>query len=154
MIEVLVALLVLAIGLLGLAALQATGQRYSGNASLRTQAIILAQDMIERMRANQTAVAATPSATAETFYNITTKLTVATPDCSSSCTTANMAIYDVKNWQTNVSSLLPDGAGTISVTGPVGGVYTVITTINWRERQTAGATTGTALRILTLTTSL
>ena len=55
MVEVLVSLLILSIGLLGLASLQASGLRYSGNSALRTQALILTQDMIERIRANPTA---------------------------------------------------------------------------------------------------
>ena len=52
-IEVLVALLVLAIGLLGLAALQAQGLRFNHDAYVRTQATQLAYDIIDRMRANR-----------------------------------------------------------------------------------------------------
>ncbi len=51
-IEVLVALLVLAIGLLGLAALQAQGLRFNHDAYVRTQATHLASDIIDRMRVN------------------------------------------------------------------------------------------------------
>ena len=58
LIEVLVALLVLAIGLLGLAALQAQGLRFNHDAYVRTQATHLAYDIIDRMRANNTNVAA------------------------------------------------------------------------------------------------
>ena len=155
LIEVLVALLVLAIGLLGLAALQATGMRYSGNASLRTQVIILSQDMIERMRANPTAVAASPAGSDNTNYKITSTLTAATPNCSSGCSSTDMATYDVKNWQINLASLLPEGTGTIVVTDEGSSIYKVETTINWRERQTEGATTATATaRTFTLETRL
>lgn len=57
-IEVLIALLVLAIGLLGLAALQAQGLRFNHDAYVRTQATHLAYDIVDRMRANQANVAA------------------------------------------------------------------------------------------------
>ena len=50
LIEVLVSLLVLAIGLLGLAALQTQGVRFNHDAATRTQATNLANDLLERMR--------------------------------------------------------------------------------------------------------
>jgi len=53
LIEVLVAMLVLAIGLLGLAALQAQGLRFNGEAFVRTQATVLAGDLIDRIRADR-----------------------------------------------------------------------------------------------------
>lgn len=52
LIEVLVAIVVLATGLLGLAGLQVWGVRNTNNAYLRSQATLLANDMAERMRAN------------------------------------------------------------------------------------------------------
>lgn len=53
MIEVLVALLVLAIGLLGFALLQTMNLRYTQSANQRTQAINLAYDLLDQMRANR-----------------------------------------------------------------------------------------------------
>jgi type IV pilus assembly protein PilV len=58
LIEVLVAMLVLAIGLLGLAALQTQGVRFNHDAMVRTQATALAYDIIEKMRANSLNTAA------------------------------------------------------------------------------------------------
>jgi len=58
LIEVLVALLVLSIGLLGLAALQVQGLRFNHDALVRTQATNLAYDIVDRMRANRANVAA------------------------------------------------------------------------------------------------
>lgn len=57
MIEVLVALLILAIGLLGMAGLQTLSLRNAHDAYLRTQATILAVDMVERMRAGNGSMA-------------------------------------------------------------------------------------------------
>lgn len=57
LIEVMVALVIVAVGLLGLAGLQATSLQTNSNAEKRTQATIVANDMIERMRANPVGVA-------------------------------------------------------------------------------------------------
>lgn len=53
LIEVLVAVLVLAIGLLGIAALQASALRNSQNSFERTQAVTLTYSMLDVMRANR-----------------------------------------------------------------------------------------------------
>lgn len=53
MIEVLIALLVLAIGLLGFALLQTMNLRYTQSAQYRTQATNLAYDLLDQMRANR-----------------------------------------------------------------------------------------------------
>jgi len=61
LLEVLIALLVLSIGLLGLAALQTTGLRSNEMASMRTTATQLAYDISDRMRANPGRAAAAPT---------------------------------------------------------------------------------------------
>jgi type IV pilus assembly protein PilV len=53
LLEILVALLILTIGLLGLGTLQMTSLRYNHSALLRSQATLLAQDILDRMRANR-----------------------------------------------------------------------------------------------------
>ena len=58
LLEVLIALLVLSIGLLGLAALQTTGLRSNQMASMRTTSTHLAYDISDRMRANPAGVEA------------------------------------------------------------------------------------------------
>ena len=55
LLEVLVAILVLSLGLLGLAQLQSVGIRSTHGAYLRTQATLLAGEMLDSMRANLTA---------------------------------------------------------------------------------------------------
>ncbi|AUZ44711.1 type IV pilus modification protein PilV [Pseudomonas orientalis] len=52
LIEVLVAVLVLAIGLLGAAALQLNAPKYTDNARMTSQASFIAYDMLDRIRAN------------------------------------------------------------------------------------------------------
>jgi type IV pilus assembly protein PilV len=58
LIEVLVALVVLSVGLLGLAALQSTAVEFNHDAYLRSQATILAYDIADRMRTNRQAAVA------------------------------------------------------------------------------------------------
>lgn len=53
LIEVLVALLILSVGLLGLAGLQGRGLRESNSALLRSQGVQYAEDILDRMRANR-----------------------------------------------------------------------------------------------------
>lgn len=52
LLEVLVSLVLLSIGLLGLAGLQATALKSGHSASMRSQATILAYDILDEMRAN------------------------------------------------------------------------------------------------------
>ncbi|MGF1548025.1 MAG: type IV pilus modification protein PilV [Thiotrichales bacterium] len=54
-VEIMVALLILSIGLLGLASLQVIGVKNSGNAYYRTQAVMIANETVERIRMNKPA---------------------------------------------------------------------------------------------------
>ncbi|HSP31767.1 MAG TPA: type IV pilus modification protein PilV, partial [Halomonas sp.] len=53
MLEVLVSMIVIAIGLLGYAGLQATSMKNGNTAYLRSQATMLSHDIVERMRVNR-----------------------------------------------------------------------------------------------------
>lgn len=94
-IEVLVALVILSVGLLGLAALQAEGLRGSSSAIQRTAAVNLASDIADRMRANRAALdsyvvnaATTPSTPATRCVEVVSGGTAVVP---SPCTAAQMA---------------------------------------------------------------
>ena len=58
LLEVLIALLVLAIGLLGLATLQTVGLKFNQESYLRSQAVLIAYDIIDRIRSNPVAKSA------------------------------------------------------------------------------------------------
>ncbi len=107
MIEILVTLIILSIGLLGMAALQLTGIRSANSSTYRTQATLLADDLAERMRANITAVdanafmavnstaincAAAPNPYCGEYYDGTNAV------AAQSCTSAQMASYDINVW--------------------------------------------------------
>jgi type IV pilus assembly protein PilV len=127
MVEILVTIFVLAIGLLGLAGLQATGLKNNQSAYLRTVAMQQAYDMADRIRANPggkdagdyDAISGTPS----------------DPGCiTSGCSTAQMAQYDAYEWNTDNAALLPSGLGTVTRSGKM---FTV--TLMWDDDHT-GAT--------------
>lgn len=131
LLEVLIALLVLSIGLLGLAALQTTGLRSNEMASMRTTATMLAYDISDRMRAN-------PQGIVDSNYKIGSgALTVSTTDCTSvDCTTAQMAMFDLVQWKTALTRL-PGGQGDITQTAGTPLVHTI--TVRWDENRTGAS---------------
>ncbi|MGZ4960105.1 MAG: type IV pilus modification protein PilV [Methylomonas sp.] len=125
LIEVLVATVVLSIGLLGLAALQANNLKNNQSAYFRSQATQLAYDIADRMRANVTA--------SNSYLSTTMAVTAATQqaDCttvSTTCTPAKMAQNDLYELKSALATALPGGSATIT---NAGGVFTV--TVNWDD---------------------
>lgn len=109
LIEVLVSVFIMAIGLLGLAALQANNLKNINNSQFRTLAATYAYDMAERMRSNRTAALAGEY----------------TEDCSSD---------DCKEWklqisQDVISGGLPTGSGEVTQSG---NLFTI--TVEWDEQ--------------------
>ena len=107
-VEALVALIVLAVGMLGIASLYVTTLRASGSAGSRMQAINLASDLADRIRANRTAEAAYAGAAAA---NGTSCIGTGV-----SCTPDQMAAHDLFVWQAAIQATLPGPpAGTVTV---------------------------------------
>ena len=104
LLEVLVALVVLSIGLLGLSGLQTTSLRNNHAAFLRSQATLLNNDIADRMRANR------DSATAGN-YNIDYAGTPTVVSCVGSCSAVQVAQIDVAEWRAYVERLPDDRAG-------------------------------------------
>lgn len=142
LIEVMIALLVLAIGILGAGALQTVGLQTTQGAYLRSQGIILASDIVDRMRANRKALAAYVVATgAVTVTDI--------PSCwiaAGGCTPAEIANADLSRWKNSLTNTLPNGVGQIASNG--GDNYTV--TVTWDENEWAGAARGNTPQSVTL----
>lgn len=100
LIEVLIALVVLALGLLGLAALQNFSLRANHQSMQRTQATVAIQSIIDRMRAN-------PAGVAGGNYELPayTNAPPASPNCASTvCTTSDVANYDLAGWIQQLTS--------------------------------------------------
>jgi type IV pilus assembly protein PilV len=151
LLEVMVALLILSIGLLGLAAMQLTGMRYNTDAYARTQATIFAYDIIDRIRANPVGringnynVANTAAANATiAAYNA---CSAAGCNCDgAACTSANLALNDLGKWY-NAQATINQAAAIGGLPGAdqnnratidvvvAGTTVTVTVTMNWRER--------------------
>jgi type IV pilus assembly protein PilV len=122
LIEVLIAMLVLAVGLLGLAGLQATSLKNNQSAYNRSQATQLAYDLADRMRAN---IAGKARYTAILPSSATAKANCLT---TTGCTPADLAENDLFEWNSAVSNNLPSGIGTLAVTG---NMFTI--RITWDE---------------------
>ena len=130
LIEVLIALLVLSVGLLGLASLQAKGLKMNYSAYSRTQAVLLANDITDKMRANPTQIAAGK------FNNVTAP--TANPDClNATCNPDELADHDIANWYLALQRDLPNGDGTITRNGTV---FTV--TVMWDDERNGATGTG------------
>ena len=130
LIEVLVALLVLSVGLLGLAGLQANGSKFNNSAYLRTQAYIQAYDMADRMRNNLDGVKAGNYNAVPALADVVDAGTL-TKDCvAETCTPAQMATYDMEVWQKSNNLLLPTTTGG-SITNNNNGTFTI--TVSWNE---------------------
>ena len=120
LLEVLIALLVLSVGLLGLAALQANTLQFNQSAYLRSQATSLAYDMADRMRANR-------EAALNGDYNA--GLANPIPDCDD-VAAGTVVERDLASWRIALACALPVGNGSVAVTVP-GGVVTI--TVQWDE---------------------
>ena len=126
LVEVLIALLVLSIGLLGLAALQTQALKFNQGAFLRTHATTLAYDILDRMRANRDQASSTNSY----ITAAGTGIPAMTTNCEASdCSPSDMAEYDLNKWKAALQARLPNGDGTISVSGSI---FTITT--QWDSR--------------------
>ena len=114
LIEVLVALVILSVGLIGLAALQTGGLRNNNSALIRSRAVLAAEDILDRMRANRT------DALGED-YDIALGTAV-------DGTYTGMVLTDLTEWRGSLSLQLANGDGSVDVSG---GIATVV--VQWTE---------------------
>ena len=117
LVEVLVAMFVVAMGILALAGLLQASTRYSKMSELRSTATLLANDIADRMRANSVGAALGPGG-----YDLTDHAfpspqaptpTHAACTSDASCTAAELAKVDVADWTARVKATLPKGSAWI-----------------------------------------
>jgi type IV pilus assembly protein PilV len=129
LVEVLISLVVLSIGLLGMAKLILVSSHSNDSAYMRSQATALAYEMLDNMRANAAAAEAHS-------YDTTLGTMPANPgSCvqpNSACSQTQLAQWDVYNWKQHLSAAvtygaLPSGTGSVvtSATTPVSATITV-----------------------------
>ena len=104
MLEILISIIILSIGLLGLASLQAFSLKNAGNANYRGAATQQAYDLADRMRANKAALDIGS-------YNNQQGVLVTSCFQAAGCNTLEMAQMDVFVWNENNARLLPGGRG-------------------------------------------
>jgi type IV pilus assembly protein PilV len=131
LLEVLVTMIVVALGLLGHASLIAVSAKDNHTAFMRSQATLLAYDIIERVRINQTLAKAGS-------FNIALGGAVGNG--------ATIQLTELRDWRANIARALPSGDGSVNVDGS--GNVTIV--IQWSE-VIKGATDG-AITPTTFTT--
>ncbi|NYZ66150.1 type IV pilus modification protein PilV [Endozoicomonas sp. SM1973] len=145
--EILISILVLSIGLLGLAGMQAVGLKNNNQSFDRSYAVFLANNILDRIRAN-------PNADYTT--NLNTAPSVAANSCETgACNASQLRDYDLAQWkcllgrfnsngncatltiggdgqEAQVEGLLSDGTGSIART-VAGGTVRYTITIEWAD---------------------
>lgn len=137
LIEVLIATLVLAVGLLGLAGLQAASIKNNLSAFNRSQTTQLAYDMADRMRANKNESVDPTTGNviaASTYLAMASTAAVVQASCATTtgCTAAQMAQNDLFQWNAALTNTLPSGTGTITAVAATR-VFTI--TVNWDDNR-------------------
>jgi type IV pilus assembly protein PilV len=122
LVEALVALVVLSVGMIGIAALYGQGLGAGRTALYRTQAVNLAADMADRIRVNRRGDANYGGAAADNGCG---------PGGATNCTPAQMAAHDLFTWQAQVTALLPGGVGVVQYAGTTPPTYTI--QVTWQE---------------------
>ena len=134
LIEVLVSMFILAVGLLGVLAMQVNSHKSNQRASFSTEAQLLASDMVDRIFAYDDVNTTTDNGD---YDDIDTSKDVDDPNCIGSaggCTPAQQKTYDTWDWKRQLATRLPGGIGTVTYSG---NMYTV--TVMW-DQEISGAT--------------
>jgi type IV pilus assembly protein PilV len=150
LLEVLIALLVLSIGLLGIGKLMMLSARANDSAYMRSQATALAYTILDAMRANRQAAIVQGYDTAMGVFPGAVVCTVAAP-----CNSGQQAQCDLNLWGTSLAAELPLGQGSVAtvvapdvVTGANNVTATV--TVQWSDKvaeQTFGAPAGNVVSV-------
>ena len=130
--EVLVSVLVLSVGLLGVASMQGKSLRGTNGATTRTKAVAIAKDMVERIRSN--------NANAGAYDEISVDSGASAPTEPAGCpgTGCVIATYDVYRFNLAVREL-PESSASISLNTTAGVSGEVTVTVTWQNPNDASA---------------
>jgi type IV pilus assembly protein PilV len=123
LLEVLIALLIFSFGLMGLAALQSFSVKNNQSSNFRSQATVLAYQIIDDMRANHRAVL-----TGHYFTDYTATNCLAADPAGATTAETDLAV-----WRNNIACALPGGMGAVHF--PVAGQVDVL--ITWTDARWA-----------------
>ncbi len=113
LLEVVIALAIISVGVLGMMTLQINGGRLANEVAHTTVANMLLQDMAGRIQANAVEAAKGLNSNYQKEGN---KSQATNPNCFSAtnaCTSADIAINDIAEWQQNVSAALPGSTAVV-----------------------------------------
>jgi len=122
LVEAMIALLVISVGLLGIASLQLTAMNQNTSSLHNSQAVWYAYNMSDRIRAN--------IGEFDTYNGARTSTSTAEDCMSVSCIPADMVKSDIAEWATMVGNL-PGGLGVISSPG-----NELLVTVMWDDNGT------------------
>jgi type IV pilus assembly protein PilV len=130
LIEVLIAMFVLSVGMLGSTGLMLQGRAGAVNTNYEAKALQMTLGIAEQMRANIVGVQGGN-------YNALKTASASDPGCiAAQCSTAQMAAYDAYIWKQALSSNLPSGAGEVNITTAGANDDSIFTiTVNWSQAQ-------------------
>lgn len=130
LLENLIAMIILAIGLLGLASIQIVGLQNNQSAYTRSQATYLAYDMADRIRVN---LISARNFSTSVYVDMALIDADSKPNCkaqSGACSPDDMAENDLFEWRERLAAALPSGTGAITTNGTV---YNIAVT--WDDRR-------------------
>jgi len=129
MIEVLVTVIILAVGVLGAAAMQVTTIQNLNSSYSASVAAMVAEDFSERMRANPVA------ALADDYVHDSAP--DGFPNCvANACTLTQLASYDVGSWWQVMTGVLPVASGEVT---RIIGTSTFVVTVRWDDDRSGSA---------------
>lgn len=142
LLEVLIALVILSVGLLGIAGLLSSTLKTNDGAYMRTVATAQAYNIIDRMRANTTAIGSLDYVRTMPSAPATSGSTACTGG-GAGCSPSQLAAYDIAQWEYDLAQNLPQGRGSITTTiTPSATTYTV--TVSWNDSRANKALGGNA----------
>lgn len=151
-IEVLISLIIIAVGLLGIAKMQALAFSSTGVASMRSLAAIEATSLAASMHADRaywaSGTAAVPPGVTINGTTISDANLAQTANCASAgapadCNTVLLAAYDVQQWAAALVALLPNPQSTIVCNNVINEPTSCAITITWFDNMVAVNNQGT-----------
>ena len=142
LLEALIGFLILSIGMLGIASLQAVSLKAGKTAVYGSVAMMKVEEIFESMRAN-------PSAAALLIYDSAGEGAGTSNSCSSAdCTDVELAADDIYWWKQNLTAGLPAAATTVVTVTPAiapSQMAAVAVSITWSERHSTDASNTTGV---------
>ncbi|MEM6302648.1 MAG: type IV pilus modification protein PilV [Pseudomonadota bacterium] len=144
LIEVLVSVLILLVGLLGVVGMQMLSLQANQGAYFRSQAVYIASEILDAMRANPSAAGTYVGVYPDDGAGVSNVPADQSCDDSDGCTPDEAALQDLREWNVHFFDVfgvganvfrpsLPNGRAEITVSAGATPEYTVV--VNWTERE-------------------